>query len=106
MKNVVWYVGDYSDDGVEHLFYDLIDGLERNGVDIVRNSEVAHVIDTPHVHLSFVTDPNKLRGRKFDMVFGNLDRRAALDLLKDPSIIGIRWVDCGALEYILKEEGY
>lgn len=74
MKCVVKYLdGSYSKKYVEGMLLDLVDDLRNRGVDILRVSTATMAIDTPHVHITFVTDPQKLRGRKFDEVFGCVD---------------------------------
>lgn len=67
------------------LYIELVNALTKNGIDILRMSTVLNVIDTPHTYTQFVTDPNKMKGRRPDIVFSN-------DTI-DP-----------VLNYILKEE--
>lgn len=72
MKCVVDYIDGPYAKHVENMLVDLVDDLRSRGVDILRVSTATMAIDTPHVHITFVTDLQKLRGRKFDEIFGNV----------------------------------
>lgn len=99
---VVDYVDGPSASRVESMLMDLVNDLESRGIDILRVSTATMAIDTPHVHITFVTDLQKLRGRRFDAIFGNVPIDILVPCLKYPKepIFG------GTLfEYVLEQEG-
>ena len=63
---------------------ELVNRLIERDIDILRMNDVLMVIDTPHVYVQFVVDPNKLHGRRPDKIFSSIDL---------------------VLNYILQEEG-
>lgn len=52
-----------------NLYVELLNNLIERDIDILRMSDELLVIDTPHVYVHFVADPNKLRGRRLDRIF-------------------------------------
>lgn len=69
-----------------NLYVELVNNLIEHDIDILRMNDVLMVIDTPHVYVQFVADPNKLHGRRIDRIF----RSETIDEV---------------LNYILQEEG-
>ena len=103
MKCVVKYLNEsYSKKDVEGMLLDLVDDLSNRGIDILRVSTATMAIDTPHVHITFVTDLQKLRGRRFDAIFGNVPVDILVPCLKYPKepIFGST-----LFEYVLEQEG-
>lgn len=101
MKCVVQYM-DHAQDLTDRMIDDFTSDLQGRGVDVLRVSYVGATVDTPHVFISFITDLSKLRGRKFDEMFG-----VPIDIykyhIKEP---GKKPMSCeGLFEYVLREEG-
>ena len=102
MKCVVDYVDGPHAKHVENMLLDLVDDLRSRGIDILRVTTAGLAIDTPHVHITFVTDSQKLRGRKFDEMFGNVPIDEYERCLKYPDKPRFG----GSLfEYVLDQEG-
>lgn len=100
MKCVVEYAPVSYSEFKESLI-DLVADLRGRGIDILRvSSNVANMaIDTPHVHITFVNDIQKLRGRVFDEVFGWVPFPVRLKYPEQPRFEG------SLLEYVLEQEG-
>lgn len=108
MKNVAVYVNQRVS-GVNAMVDELISELTRHNIAIMRVTTSGPTVVTPHVYISFVTDLNKFRGRKFDAIFGALSydvKCFVMPCLKDPGKGLIP--DTGIsklLNYIMYEEG-
>jgi hypothetical protein len=100
MKCVVEYAPvSYSE--LEESLIDLVADLRGREIDILRvSSNVANMaIDTPHVHITFVNDIQKLKGRVFDEVFGWVPFPVHLKYPEKPRFSG------SLFEYVLDQEG-
>lgn len=100
MKCVVEYAPvSYSE--LEESLNDLVADLRGRGIVILRvSSNVANMaIDTPHVHITFLNDKNKFKGRVFDEVFGWVPFPVHLKYPEQPRFEG------SLLEYVLEQEG-
>ena len=101
MKNVILYAGLHMR-RVIVVADSLIDELRKAGVDIVAAnfSSASPSITTTHVHVNFVNDLNKLKGRRFDEVFGEVPLKQYY--LKSPEY---GCTDLNLFDYILAVEG-
>lgn len=100
MKCVVEYAPvSYSE--LEKSLIELVDDLRGREIDILRvSSNPANMtIDTPHVHITFLNDENKFRGRVFDEVFGWVPFLVRFKHPEQPRFEG------SLLEYVLEQEG-
>ncbi len=83
------------------LAAELMRDLASHGVPVVETSNNNLNITTPHVYITFVDDVNKLRGRKFDEIFGPVPVDILLGCLKRER--GVRFKGT-LLDYILLME--
>lgn len=77
MKLIVNYI-DKDQDKIGKMAADFMRDLAKHGVPVLETSNNGLNITTPHCYITFVTDLNKLRGRRFDEIFGPVP----LDIVK------------------------
>ena len=92
---------DKDQDKIGKMAADLMRELAAHGVPIVETSNQGLNITTPHVYITFVTNLDKLRGRRFNEIFGPVPIDIKIGCLKRECGIAFKG---SLLEYILMME--
>ena len=100
MRLVAVYV-DKNKDKIGQIAGDFVKGLTSHGVPVVETSNGGLNITTPHCYITFVSELDKLRGRKFDVIFGNVPELFKITRLKNNGHARFKG---DVLEYVLIEE--
>ena len=100
MRLVAVYI-DKNKDKIGQMAADLMRELATHGVPVVETGNNNLNITTPHCYITFVDDINKLRGRRFDVIFGNVPIDIKIGCLKDNGHARFKG---DVLEYVLFEE--
>ena len=100
MKLVANYI-DKNKDKIGHMAAELMRDLASSGVPVIETSNNGLNITTPHCYITFVTDLDKLIGRRFDVIFGNVPADIKIGCLKDNGHARFKG---DVLEYVLMEE--
>lgn len=74
---------DKNKDKIGQMAADLMRELASHGVPVVETSNNNLNITTPHCYITFVTDSDKLLGRRFDALFGPVPLPVKVGSLKE-----------------------
>lgn len=92
---------DKDQDKIGKMASEFANRLMRHGVPILETSNNGLNITTPHVYITFVTDVNKLRGRRFNEIFGPVPIDIKIGCLKRERGVTFKG---SLLEYVLMME--
>lgn len=100
MVIVGYYVNDIDGVSANKIFMDTLDKFSHNGIEVLDCSLTRMIIQTPRVYIQFFTDSNKLNGRRFDELFGEIPFDKKIGRFKNP---GDRY-EGTLLEYVTEIE--
>ena len=73
---------DKNQEKICQMAAELMRDLASHGVPVLETSNSGLNITTPHCYITFVTDLDKLRGRRFDEIFGPVPTDIRIGCLK------------------------
>ena len=75
---------DKNQDKIGQMAAEFMRDLASHGIPVVETSNNNLNITIPHVYITFVTDLNVLRGRKFNEIFGPVPNDVRMGCVKRP----------------------
>lgn len=100
MKLVIKYIKD-KPESIDAMAAELCRDLATHGIPILEMTNNGRNITTPHVYITFVSDLNALRGRRFDVISGPVPTSIAIGCLKKGGQIGFEGT---ILDYVVEVE--
>ena len=94
-------VAVYTKNKIGQIAGDFVMDLTRHGIPVVETGNGGLNITTPHCYITFISELDKLRGRRFDAIFGDVPDLFKITCLKDNGHAKFKGE---VLEYVLFEE--